>query len=552
MLRSRGGKRRPESTPGASNDGRASSSFIGADASSFDDGDRKKVMMQRGARSSSALGESSFTRKHCVVNLAILSMAASIGVGAGLWTLSLMGVLPPHGASLADATNSNAIASMISSSLYQLWRTPTQHITSTSTISRHPQFVYDTPEYKQECSWTYRNGNSRKPSCHFLVRPNPKSREGIAQWVSSVAHGYIYSVQTGCSLAIDYGPTVELEKVWSPPAALPKDQSWVNPPEMICTEEKNCWEVGMMGAAWIEKFLVNAKAIEPTQSIAEVPDYRAAYSRSDNATEAAEKLQVALPGFQYKTGFACAFGHLFDLPQSAADYMPSLFTNILPAVRDTTALIIAVYIRTGRTDDKALEEREGKASGHYNHTHVDSDLLRCAAEQEKQLLLDDVYGKYKSAVWLVITDSADTASSVVEQYHGKMESVRNRRKVPRRVISTQSQGIQTRPARNPSTGDFADAALDWWLIGEADIVVTHGVMSFGTTAALRTALPLYTAIKGECKRRELDMDGSAIVPGFLQVNVPRGGGPLNILEELKKQGFKVNGNEIKMVKRIDQ
>ena len=48
------------------------------------------------------------------------------------------------------------------------------------------------------------------------------------------------------------------------------------------------------------------------------------------------------------------------------------------------------------------------------------------------------------------------------------------------------------------------------------------------------------------------MDGSAVVPGFVQVQMPVGGGPLNILEQLKKQGFKVNGKEIKGIKRIDQ
>ena len=543
MLRSRGGSRRP--TPaGVVNNG-GNSSFEGADASSFlfeNGGDLKKVR-------SSAVGNSPSACKQRIANMAIISVAAAIGICAGLGTLSLMGVLPP----MATSSNPNAISAAVSQNFQQLLRRPSQRQASTyeaTPASRHPQFVYSTPEFKQTCSWTYHNGNVRKP-CQFLVRPMPNSGEGIAQWVSSVAHGYIYSVQSGCSLVIDYGPTVEVDKVWSPPASLQVGQSWVNTPGMECTDEKNCLAVGMKEAASIQSFL-DTKLPGSTARLAEVPNYRMAYSRSDNATGAVEKLEAALPGFRYEKGFACAFGHLFDLPKSAADYLPTLFTDILPAIRDPAALVLTVYIRTGRTDDKAREEKGGEMSGNHNHTHVDSDLLQCAAEQEKQKLLDDAKNKYNSVVWLVITDSAEAASSVVAQYSGKMESVIDRKKVSRRVISTQSQGIQTRPARNPSTGDFADAALDWWLIGEADMLITHGAMSFGTTAALRTAIPFYTAMKGECKRRELDMDGSAVVPGFVQVQMPVGGGPLNILEQLKKQGFKVNGKEIKGIKRIDQ
>ena len=57
---------------------------------------------------------------------------------------------------------------------------------------------------------------------------------------------------------------------------------------------------------------------------------------------------------------------------------------------------------------------------------------------------------------------------------------------------TTARGVHSRPGRNPSTADFAEAVIDWYLIGEPDLVVPSAPgYSFGTTASLRTAQPLY-------------------------------------------------------------
>ena len=55
--------------------------------------------------------------------------------------------------------------------------------------------------------------------------------------------------------------------------------------------------------------------------------------------------------------------------------------------------------------------------------------------------------------------------------------------------------------RKPKTDEFAEALVDWWLLGESDVVVSHSSYSFAHTAALRTARPIYKALGGgQCHR----------------------------------------------------
>lgn len=487
-----------------------------------------------------------------------LLAAATIGIGAAIMTISGrpdalcwtfgVGCNGVSGAPRPSAPQSHVdVTSSINSLPTSANRGLRRAKFTTRTSSRHPEYTFNTPEYKQKCAWTY-TSKVRKP-CTFLVRPNPKSGEGMASWISAVAMGYIYSVQAGCQLQISYGPSVEVDRVWSPPASVPAGQKWVVPPGYECSEEERCMDVFGIGTGTISKFL--HKTTGSTKPLASVPHYRMAYSRQDNETDAIERLKGVLLGFEYETGFACALGRLFELPQSAAEYVPDLFTNLLPTLRDPTSLVMTIYVRTGRTDDVARIEKHGKTGGMYhNHTHIDAGLMSCALSTEEQRLHDS-NGKFANVVWLVITDSPSISKAIIDQYSGKEESSSDGKTIPRKVITTSSQGIQTRPARDPSTSDFADAALDWFLIGEADVLVTLGATSFGTTAALRTAMPLYmyTANNGECALRHLDNDGSAVLPGFVQVSMKKGG-KADILAALKAQGFTINGKPIVGAKRI--
>ena len=68
--------------------------------------------------------------------------------------------------------------------------------------------------------------------------------------------------------------------------------------------------------------------------------------------------------------------------------------------------------------------------------------------------------------------------------------------IPRTILTTTSRGIHTRGARNPSTANFAEGLLDWYLMGESDAIITTSQgYSYGTTAAIRTATPLYSCHK---------------------------------------------------------
>ena len=55
-----------------------------------------------------------------------------------------------------------------------------------------------------------------------------------------------------------------------------------------------------------------------------------------------------------------------------------------------------------------------------------------------------------------------------------------------------------------------------------------------TTAALRTARPLYTSMNGQCMLRELDNDGSAVVDGHVQATI-KPGQKINLVKLVKAQ-----------------
>lgn len=69
----------------------------------------------------------------------------------------------------------------------------------------------------------------------------------------------------------------------------------------------------------------------------------------------------------------------------------------------------------------------------------------------------------------------------------------------RQVVTTKSRGVHTRATRSPSTIDFGEALVDWYLIGESDFVISDwNSPTFGGTASLRTDRPYYKVpVKGD-------------------------------------------------------
>lgn len=126
--------------------------------------------------------------------------------------------------------------------------------------------------------------------------------------------------------------------------------------------------------------------------------------------------------------------------------------------------------------------------------------IPCLLQVEQEHLSKSSYSR---VVWLVVSDSpyikqwvtdTYTSSNILADAPNKASTIIS----PREIITTTSQGTHTRAARNPSTADFAEAMIDWYLIGESDVVITSSrgysyTYEYGTTAAMRTHRPLYDA-----------------------------------------------------------
>ena len=121
--------------------------------------------------------------------------------------------------------------------------------------------------------------------------------------------------------------------------------------------------------------------------------------------------------------------------------------------------------------------------------------ISCALHVEQEYLLNN--RAFSRVVWMVVTDSVGIKREIIEEYSSENVLVEsnasNDTRIPRIVITTQARGKHTRTARKPSTTDFAEAFIDWYLIGESNVVVSDSTVrsSFETTASLRTNRPLY-------------------------------------------------------------
>ena len=241
------------------------------------------------------------------------------------------------------------------------------------------------------------------------------------------------------------------------------------------------------------------------QPLPQVPQYRFAYNSAEHFWLYQNKfheLQQALPGFQLETGMACSLGSLFHLAPKTSQFEPELFTKILPTLNDRNALVIAIYVRTGRTDVIAkIEEsdqgrNENLAARRY--LYRTKSAAECSLQLEQHFVLENAepFERFSRSVWMVLTDAPSVKKWVFEKYNGKNLT----RDIQREVLITLSRGTHTRPRRKPSTTEFAEAFIDWYLIGESDVVIADIDTSFGATAALRTARPFLNA---SCSQRVL-------------------------------------------------
>lgn len=399
---------------------------------------------------------------------------------------------------------------------------------------RFPSFGTD--DFARTCNWTASPLRTPKvENCTLVVSPSNESNEGISWWTAVLAMGHAYSLQTGCRLVADYGPGVDVGRVLklTPGSVGFAPVEWIAPRDSIraavassgrklqdevseCSKSKRCSFV--VSDRWSTKQLRSIQlALSQDEPIAPVPPYRWAYSGTFHTTPAAEVKDImrALPGYTLQTGMACSLNRMFELAPTAAEYVPSVFSTLIPALRDDSALVFALYIRTGRTDAMAHMEAKGETvPSDVERGNNPSSMLKwvsnCALKfEEEKLSQSSASGGLTSVVWMIVTDSPLVKTLAMESFHGQNITVtannQTAHQVTRNVLTTTSRGVQTRKNRNPSTADFAEGLLDWFLIGESDVVISHGGVSFGTTGSLRTARPQY-ATKDKCSKLDWVLD----------------------------------------------
>lgn len=363
--------------------------------------------------------------------------------------------------------------------------------TNETTLRRFPE--YGTAAFSRLCGWT--EYKEKRGNCTFLLRPKSGQNEGISDWVCEITTNLLYAQQAGCDLLFDYGPGIDISQVLTP---FPDSRNWRVPRGFHCLPERQCFDmfryrdphkVEALGEI-LGKPLIYAPSFRFTYRLLETY-----YRYYDEFTD----MQQALTGFQPEFTMACSLGSLFRLSPTATQFEPELFTRILPALHRKDALVISLYIRTGQTDHAASQE-QNNANNPFkedkSYRNLEKHILDCALGVEEQHLLE--HSLYSRVVWMVVTDSQDIKQWITEAYDTTNSTTKS--SLPREVITTTSRGAHTRTRRRPSTTDFAEALLDWYLVGESDIVVKDlKSPSFGGTAALRTARPVYDASpKGKC------------------------------------------------------
>jgi len=377
---------------------------------------------------------------------------------------------------------------------------------------------YGSHEVARRCSWTMQP-LALEQKCTILARPMPRDKEGMSQWVSDVVKAHLQARLLGCKLLIDYGPSVQLHEVLTPAPDLPGGTAsdhlnWTVPSGFECLwqpPEKRCIEYP---ASSVETIL--------NISLPRIPTYRFAFGYGTTGKHLLkrsnyEELERALPSFQLETGMACALGSLFHLSPRASQFEPELFTRILPAIRDERALTIALYVRTAITDGlgRKANSRPGDPQPDAPKHIISNDTVRCALKHE-QINLEEKANAgqpYSRVIWMVLTDSEGVKRWITETYsqqdvhynrsYNRTEGEGDKvvpQVVQRKVLTTTSRGVHTRAVKKPATADFAGAMIDWYLIGESDLVIANGP-SFGATAALRTGRPF--RVLNSCKAKKV-------------------------------------------------
>ena len=389
--------------------------------------------------------------------------------------------------------------------------------------------------------------------------------------MSELTSGFLYHVQTDyrCRFYVEHTDGIDLTNLLSP---VPRDDvgrpdddyvtDWRPPPNFNCTVESHCVRVN---AYWKSRAEID-RAMEvlgiakhdAAVAVVPVPEFRHIWSSTDKPYAS---LIANMGGtFRTKNALACAFSQLFRLAPRLTHYRSNLFSELLPSVRDPKTLVISLYIRTGRTDQVAKEEakqrgwgagrefglqvevRDKKGTHKLGPDHrrlsdrkstgsigpLAEAVVKCALEAEQKMVIlnndNAPSSRYQRIVWSVVGDDPSIIDAISNLWNGtaftqRIDDLGGRsnsnqsgdaaNKLSRLVLTTSSTGTHVRPRRRPTTSDFADALIDWYVLGESDAMATvTRQFSFGETAQLRNGARvqgIYAPLSqnsDECIRRE--------------------------------------------------
>ena len=366
-------------------------------------------------------------------------------------------------------------------------------VDSTSKRQSNPRFPpFASVAFNRTCPWAINTSqNPPSPNCTLFAEPTADDREGISSWIALVVSGYVMAKQAGCSLVINYAEGVNISDVFLPTGIM----DWRMPPNFTCHE--HCYRVEYAyprggGPDFRNSFRDHG-------FLAAVPPFRTPYLENVKNHESGLKRTLG-PGFAIETTMACAMGTMFQLSPAVVQYQPNLFTTILPTLRDPQALVLALYIRTGHTEHLHIAERTEQ----YRAQAL--PIVTCALHLEQMernrttgssatsgraSTSSAVRTSHPKVVWMLVTDSQYIKTWIQDTY-SKTDSSASRRT----ILTTQSRGAHTKASAKPSTADFSEGFLDWYLIGESDYVISdHEGPSFGNTASFRTARPHFKVPK---------------------------------------------------------
>lgn len=354
---------------------------------------------------------------------------------------------------------------------------------------------YGTAEFTQQCNWAMQT--PKELDCTILQSPRRNLNEGIANWLALATSGFIYSKLVGCRFLMEYSADVDLHQI-----IVPHDDGSVNN-WTVPTNFPECTNATKCTLAFYTAQL-NRRKPKPHEP-PKLPNYRHAVKDSPLFNMYRKNLQhlsTSLLGFELETAMACTFESLIQLSPSASRFEPDLFTRILPTLQDESTLVLSVYLRTDQTDWVANAEKEGKSAREQTEQGMRAFLdnyVSCILNVEREHL--SVPSSYTRVAWMVVSDSPVLKQMIATAYTTENVNTNDAAvAVPREIVTTTTRGIHTRATRNPSTADFAEGMIDWYLIGESDVVLSNkaNFYTFGTTGALRTARPIYDS--GTCTK----------------------------------------------------